>query len=311
MTPVTQPPLADIASTRTPLLAAALVALLGMLFLGGCVNQSEFDRLTETNRSLTEANERLRQERDEARAALDVLRGNLARAEQALQALQGQYGDATGQLDAALRALRDMEGRFGDINFAPLDAQTDAALRALADQFPNLITYDAARGMLRFASDLTFDSGSAVVRENAREALNALGQILTSQAAQGYEVHVVGHTDSQRISANTARLHPTNTHLSAHRAIAVRDALRQMNVRPEKMMVAGWGEFRPAVPNNPGGNTPQNRRVEIFLTKSTLGAGAPVGTDAGAPVGAPGSGGSRSVAPDRQAPPARASDIVK
>jgi hypothetical protein len=41
-----------------------------------------------------------------------------------------------------------------------------------------------------------------------------------------------------------------------------------MGVSPQKMMAAGWGEFRPTVTNNANGNTPQNRRVEIFLVKS-------------------------------------------
>jgi flagellar motor protein MotB len=32
-------------------------------------------------------------------------------------------------------------------------------------------------------------------------------------------------------------------------------------------MAGGWGEFRPAVANNANGNTPANRRVEIYLAK--------------------------------------------
>jgi hypothetical protein len=44
------------------------------------------------------------------------------------------------------------------------------------------------------------------------------------------------------------------------------------------MMAAGWGEYRPAVTNTPSGNTPQNRRVEIFLVKS---AGSLPGTNTG------------------------------
>jgi hypothetical protein len=81
-----------------------------------------------------------------------------------------------------------------------------------------------------------------------------------------YEVNIVGHTDSQRISDATARRHPTNMHLSCHRAISVRSVLASMGVPAGRMEAAGWGEFRPMVANTSSGNTPQNRRVEIYLS---------------------------------------------
>jgi len=72
-------------------------------------------------------------------------------------------------------------------------------------------------------------------------------------------------------------------------------------VPPDKMMVAGWGEFRPAVPNSgPKGNTPQNRRVEIYLTRSTA---TSLGGEAEPAGGA--------AKPDTTTPPARQPDIIK
>ena len=40
-------------------------------------------------------------------------------------------------------------------------------------------------------------------------------------------------------------------------------------VPADKMFVAGWGEFRPAVSNGPKGEAAGNRRVEIYLTRAT------------------------------------------
>ena len=119
--------------------------------------------------------------------------------------------------------------------------------------------------MLRFRSDLTFNSGSDQVRDNARDALSALADVIKNNANASYTLQIVGHTDAEPISSGTAQRHPTNTHLSVHRAIAVKQSLTSLGVPAERVMVAGWGEFRPAVPNGPGGNTPQNRRVEIFF----------------------------------------------
>lgn len=240
-------------------------------FFGGCVGQGEYDRLFETNRSLTSRNAELQRERDEARAQVDLMRGNIGSSAGTLSDLQTQNASLRAQLDKALGDFRDLQSRIDSMKFGPLDADTDQALTALAAQYPDLIKYDSARGMLRFAADLTFDSGSDVVKEEAKRAIAALGQILNNTSASGYDVYIEGHTDSQRISANTAKRHPTNRHLSAHRAISVIEDLSKIGVKPGRMLAAGWGEWRPAVPNSSSGNTPANRRVEIFLVKASVG----------------------------------------
>ncbi|MBX3410940.1 MAG: OmpA family protein [Phycisphaeraceae bacterium] len=282
----------------------ALGALASIVLLTGCVGQGEYDNLYATNRSLTARNKELERERDEARAALDLLRRSLGSGEGALTELQRQNAELRRQLDQALGSLRDLEAQMAGLSFGPLDEDTDAALKALAERYPNLIEYDSARGMLRFASDLTFDSGSAIVRDDARRALAAFAEVLRTPSAQRYEVIVEGHTDSQRISANTARMHPTNRHLSAHRAIAVIDVLGGLQVPLGRMMAAGWGEFRPLVPNNaPSGNTPRNRRVEIYLAKShSTGTPSNESSSSAAPT---------NISPDRTQPPQRPIDLTK
>lgn len=285
---------------RLGLLVAFLLA--SALGLGGCMGQGEYDKVVETNRALTDKNITLQRERDEARAALELQRNSLSRAEAALAEARSQNMSLADALKKAGFDLNDLRKALADLEIGPLDEATDKALADLAAQFPDLITYDSSRGMLRFASDLTFASGSADVTDNARSSLSALARILTSPSAAGYDVHIVGHTDSQRIGGATARLHPTNVHLSAHRAISVRAALAAMNVPGDRMMVAGWGEFRPAVPNTPSGNTPQNRRVEIFLTKSRADAGG---------VSSSGSTDTGRATPSREAPPSKPIDVTK
>lgn len=256
--------------SRAARLTLATVVLLPAVLLTGCVGQGQYDRLYETNRSLTARNADLTRERDEALAQVDLLRRNYGSSAGALAELERQNSDLRKQLDQALADYRDLDNRLASMKFGPVDPQTDRALEALAAQFPDLIKYDSSRGMLRFASDLTFDSGSDLVKENAKSALNALAQVLTSSSATNYDVVVEGHTDSQRIAnPATAREHKTNRRLSAHRAVSVISELATLGVANERMMAAGWGEYRPAVPNTSSGNTPQNRRVEIFLVRSS------------------------------------------
>lgn len=256
--------------SRFALLSLGLAAT--AVGLTGCVGQGEYDRLYSTNASLSSTNAELESQNRELRLQIDQLRRGYGQGEGAISDLQKQNAELRRLLDEAMGNLKDVEGRMAGLSFGRLDATTDQALQEFAARYPQLVTYDAARGMLRFASDLTFDSGSAVVKDSARQALAALSEILKSDSAAAYEVVIEGHTDSQRISAGTAQRHPTNRHLSAHRAISVIDELNKLGVPSGRMMAAGWGEHRPAVQNNTNGNTPANRRVEIFLAKSRGGS---------------------------------------
>lgn len=248
--------------------AGAGLLLAAVIPLGGCVTQGDWDNLYANNRSLKDSLTRAEQERDEYRTAAELLRQQLAREQQAALDLRNQVNTLTGMLDQAQARLAALGEKLNTAQFTALDPETDLLLRELADRYPDLIIYDADRGRLRFASDLTFDSGSDVVKDSAKQSLRALAGILTSSSASGYEVHIVGHTDSQRINpSTTGRRHPTNMHLSCHRAISVWSELVSMGVPARKMEAAGWGEFRPIVPNNASGNTPQNRRVEIYFTR--------------------------------------------
>ncbi len=291
----------------------SMVAVTGMalsaLLLGGCIGQADYDRLHAQVDSLTDRNGVLQRERDAAIRDRDSAMAQLTRTESALQEMQRLNADLVKRLQDAGMSLADLQKRLEGIQLQALDPTTDALLQELASQFPDLIQYDPTRGMLRFASDLTFDSGSDVVKAEGREALAALASILKNPAAEPYDVIIVGHTDSQRISAGTAQRHPTNVHLSAHRSISVRRVLVDQGVTPGKMQVAGWGEFRPRVPNNPPrGDTPANRRVEIFLTRLKLDGGsgstAPEGVDADA-------GGVNEAAPSRGRTPVRPAEITK
>jgi len=263
-------------STRARAAACAIVMAAGTM-LGGC--QSNAD-LIEANRTLTERIEQLIQENRELKSQLELAQGELAGQRKA----NGDLIAIRDQLLAENQNLRNMlkkfEGELGDLKFQALDPSTDAALRELAAQYPDLLEYDAARGMIRFKSDVTFASGSDEVSGAAKPSIDALARILLTDAASAYDVRIVGHTDAQKISANTAKKHATNWHLSTHRAISVGRELIATGVTATRVEAAGRGEYDPLVPNTGNGNTPQNRRVEVFLVRGTnkqgkIGAAAP------------------------------------
>ncbi|MGD9691783.1 MAG: OmpA family protein [Phycisphaerales bacterium] len=260
--------------------------------LTGCAAQQKYQELDAAYRTELSRRQELEQQVDSLRQEIDALQARLADSEGAFGSASGTNQELRDRLARLLDQYRQLEERLNGLGVA-LNPETDAALQALAAQYPGLITYDAQRGLLRFASDLTFDLGSAEVRSEARQSLEQLARVLNSSSATNYDLRIVGHTDNVRISSGTASRHPTNTHLSAHRAIAVRDVLASGGVTPVRMQVAGWGEYRPAVPNRAGrGGTVENRRVEIFILPATPSI----------PVDAPTSTPSQPQAPASRAP---------
>lgn len=256
----------------------SVLAIVGMSVaafgLTGCISQGEYDRVheayTSCAASISEKDGRIR----ELEQSLAQLQAGYGKGEGALAALQRENMELKNQLNAAKGDLAGFESKLGQLTFGPLDAETTQRLDQIVNQFPGVLSFDSARGMVRVNSDLTFDSGKADVKDNAKQALNALSQVLNSGAASQYDIIVEGHTDSQRIAnIETKNKFGTNRGLSTSRANSVIDVIASMGVAQNRLMAAGWGEYRPTVANSANGNTRENRRVEIYMAK--LGNAAP------------------------------------
>ncbi len=250
-------------------ICSALIAAAGLTT--GCVSQQEYDSLYETNQSLRSQNLELSGRLGSIESTNSHLQGSAGDAQGVISQLQSENSNLRSALVQSQNSFETLEDRMNSLEIIHLDAATDRALSDLASQFPDMIIYDADRGMLRFVSDMTFGSGSDSVQASASESLTRLAGVLNSGSASKYDIRIVGHTDDEKPSSNTQRKHPTNMHLSSHRAIAVRAALGQAGIDWARMSVTGWGENRPLVANNKGKGTKANRRVEIFLVPSTRG----------------------------------------
>lgn len=251
---------------RVALGAAAISVGLGGLV--GCASEQALSDIREENRALNERVQRLNSENVQYQSAASVQQNELLRQEQTISELNQANQHLTRQITDMGGQLNALDERLMNVKVSSLNPGTDQALRQLALNYPSLLSYDADSGMIRFASDFTFDSGSDVVKPEALEALRTLSRVLMTDASI-YDIQVVGHTDSQQISEKSRKNHATNRHLSCHRAISVSNALASAGVQSTRIRAGGWGEYRPLVPNADNGNTPQNRRVEIFLTPST------------------------------------------
>ena len=121
--------------------------------------------------------------------------------------------------------------------------------------------------VIRLSGSYLFDSGRAELKPNSLAVLDAIAE--RARPLTRTRSAIDGHTDSTPIES--AR-YPTNWELSAARALAVTRYLTETDgVRSDRLMAAGFGEFRPLVPNDTREHRAQNRRVEIHLLSSVAG----------------------------------------
>jgi chemotaxis protein MotB len=264
------------------IVVAAVVPLMALLVASsnsGCVSAAKYRDLETSARNMQAALEKAETELQGERAKAKELQAKLAAAESELQAKNSQIQtlmDARDRLKAAYEALRAEFDKIKGQGMTPvtitkvvqLPPALDKLLKEFASKHPEILDYDSARGLLKWKSDLLFDLGSADLKPAALPALQEFAGILKSDAANGFDIMIAGHTDNTRIAKpQTRQQHPTNWHLSAHRAISVLFELTKDGVEPTRTTVMGYGEYQPIAPNDTTEHKQQNRRVEIYLVR--------------------------------------------
>ncbi|RZL96399.1 MAG: DotU family type VI secretion system protein [Variovorax sp.] len=120
------------------------------------------------------------------------------------------------------------------------------------------VTDEADRSVVRLRGDSFFGSGSAEPTAQSLPVLQRIGQALAEVKG---EVLITGHSDNQPIRSMR---YPSNWHLSAARAEAVKGALSNL-VDPARMRADGKADAEPVAPNDTPANRARNRRVEVVL----------------------------------------------
>ena len=120
------------------------------------------------------------------------------------------------------------------------------------------VTDEADRSTVRLRGDSFFASGSAEPMAQSLPVLRRIGQSLAE--IQG-EVLITGHSDNQPIRSMR---YPSNWHLSAARADAVKTALAAQ-VDASRLRADGKADAEPVAANDTPANRARNRRVDIVL----------------------------------------------
>ena len=119
---------------------------------------------------------------------------------------------------------------------------------------------------LEIPSDISFDSGSAVIKPAMRPVLDRFAQTLNANPVT--QLRILGHTDSTGSDA-------VNNPLSINRAASTRDYLAGRGVAPNRIAIDGHGEREPIADNTTDTGRARNRRVEVFVTEAAQQASAP------------------------------------
>lgn len=277
---------------------AAVVAALVML--GGCCGQDlerqigvlKLDNaelrkmLTDEQQKNLVLNERIGSLQNDATKLNDVIDSK----NQTIKILEEKVASLQKSLDERNAAYDLLVGRLGapggGRGGAPLPKEVNRLLKALASNYPGLLTFDEETGQMRFASDVTFDLGKVDIKPEAQKALRELAAILAQEQAKPVVLRIVGHTCTTRIAKpETLAKYPTNQVLSEARAKSVGDFLVQSTIDNSRITTLGMGESQLIDAANPKGA--RNRRVEIFLSMPTLPGTAPALETPSAPPLAP------------------------
>ncbi|MEK7448200.1 MAG: OmpA family protein, partial [Planctomycetota bacterium] len=137
---------------------------------------------------------------------------------------------------------------------------------------------------VEFQGEVLFSSGSASLKEKAKEILTNLAGIIKNHP--DYIIRIDGHTDTDPINKSKGAWKTgENIELGSHRAINVWMHLKSQSVDPAKMFISSFGEYWPKdtnVDNNTPENKRENRRVEVmFLKTGSLGSEEESKSDAG------------------------------
>lgn len=110
---------------------------------------------------------------------------------------------------------------------------------------------------------LLFSSGSIIIDEKGKLALQELAKVLKTQPE--INISVEGHTDNQRI-ANLGQI-KDNWDLSVLRATSVVRFLTEVEkIENSRITATGKGEYQPVEPGSSADIRSRNRRIEIVLS---------------------------------------------
>jgi len=137
-------------------------------------------------------------------------------------------------------------------------------LEGTAEEEISIITTEEGV-FIKFPGKILFELGEADLKPKAKKILEKIVPLLKDYS-RSYNICIEGHTDNLPIHN---KRFSSNWELSAARAISVVKYFQEKGLSSERLSAAGYGEYRPLVPNDTADNRALNRRIEILIKVSS------------------------------------------
>ena len=210
-----------------------IITSLSLIALSACVSSSKYDE------TVTE---------------MENMRKSLGDTQEELTASQEQLTASQAEI-ATLRKIEAETKRRNEIY-----AEFVNKLQSMIDGGQLTVSIDAGRIVINLPDNVLFNSGSASLNPEGRQAITQVGEVLSQFSDRRFQIE--GHTDN--VPIKSAR-YPSNWELSTARALSVVHLMTEIGVNPENISAAGFGEYRPRADNENDEGKQLNRRIEIVM----------------------------------------------
>ncbi|MGZ3753502.1 MAG: OmpA family protein [Mucilaginibacter sp.] len=185
--------------------------------------------------------------------------------------LNDNYSSSSTKVSQLSTDLQKREARLKEVEEAL--KKRDAATNALRDKLQQALlgfqssglTVDIRDGKVyvSLADKLLFPSGSIVIDERGKLALNQLADVLNKET--DINIAVEGHTDIKKV-INLGQI-KDNWDLSVLRATSVSRYLTEVQkIDPKRLTATGKSQYQPIDPGTTPDALAKNRRIEIVLS---------------------------------------------
>ena len=265
------------------------VTVLPLIILSACVSTGKYEAaLLErdtTRQSLESAQEEIKsnlqqikkteQELEAVKGLNEVAQQQIKDTELKLEAAEMQVNFAQDELlkldarkqglqmeltesQSQMKTLRNIEAETKRRN--EIYGQFVDRLKTMIDGGQLTVSIEQGRIVINLPNNVLFRSGSAKLNPDGEKALTQIAAVLGQFSDRRFQIE--GHTDNKPIKSSRF---PSNWELSTSRALTVVHLLTDMNVAPENISAAGFGEFRPRADNETKEGRQLNRRIEIIM----------------------------------------------
>jgi len=235
--------------------------------------QEERSKLNARLVEVLQQNSKLQRDLLAAHADQERKEGTLTQRQQQLADLQSQLQDMQQTNDQLLATIDELQQQVEKERVAR-EARL-AKVKNTYDQLVSAMEQEIKRGELTISNlegqlsvnllnKILFDSGKTELNPAGQKVLRSLGDVLNKFPDKALQVE--GYTDNVQISSRLKEQYPTNWELSTARATSVVHFLQdKVGLPGDRLIAAGFSEYRPVASNDSEEGRAQNRRIQILL----------------------------------------------